>query len=121
MTCLPGILPPASAGVGGSQKGSLRPLVSVHEDLFSAPYKVADQHPSPAARRLVRQLTSAIAPVTPGRNGERGASALALDVASGRVSLPPLRRQPLPDVSQPFGQLLSGGFPAAPGAPAGTQ
>jgi hypothetical protein len=47
MTCLPGILPPASAGVGGSQKGSLRPLVSVHDDLFNAPYKVADQHPHP--------------------------------------------------------------------------
>ena len=48
MTCLPGILPPASAGVGGSQKGNLRPSVSVHEDLFNAPYKVADQHISSA-------------------------------------------------------------------------
>jgi hypothetical protein len=56
MTCLPGILPPASAGVGGSQKGSLRPLVSVHDDLFNAPYKVADQHPSPAAHRFVRHF-----------------------------------------------------------------
>ena len=33
------------------QKGSLRPSVSVHDDLFNAPYKVADQHPSPAALR----------------------------------------------------------------------
>ena len=32
---------------GGSQKGSLRPSVSVHDNLFSAPYKVADQRPSP--------------------------------------------------------------------------
>ena len=32
MTCLPGILPPASAGVGGSQKGSLRSSVSAHDD-----------------------------------------------------------------------------------------
>ena len=57
MTCLPlGILPPASAGVGGSQKDNLRPSVSVHDDLFNAPYKVADQHLSPAASRLVRQF-----------------------------------------------------------------
>jgi hypothetical protein len=51
-----GFLPPASAGVGGSQKGNLRPSVSVHDDLFKAPYKVADQHPSPAALRLVRHF-----------------------------------------------------------------
>jgi hypothetical protein len=56
MTCLPGILPPASAGVGGSQKGSLRPLVSIPDDLFNAPYKVVGQHISSAARRLVRQF-----------------------------------------------------------------
>ena len=32
MTCLLlGILPPASAGVGGSQKGNLRPSVSIHD------------------------------------------------------------------------------------------
>jgi hypothetical protein len=36
-------------GVGGSQKGNLRPSVSVHDELFNAPYKVADQHISPAA------------------------------------------------------------------------
>ena len=49
-----GFLPLASAGVGGSQKGNLRPSVSVHEELFNAPYKVADQHISSAALLLVR-------------------------------------------------------------------
>ena len=34
---------------------------------------------------------------------------------------PPLRKQLLPDASQPFGQLPPGGFPAAPGAADSTQ
>jgi hypothetical protein len=44
-----GFLPPASAGVGGSQKGNLRPSVSVDDDLFKAPYKIAD----PVAASLI--------------------------------------------------------------------